>query len=118
MFPAVPPAFLLAILLILLSTQVAYVVWPRRPNYLFRLALSAVAFGLGELGATVILGSRLALGEVRARHAAGELDNVAPQPEDPLRAAQPKGAEPRHPSPCTATPAYPSPAPAAASFQL
>ncbi|TMG38541.1 MAG: hypothetical protein E6H92_05620 [Chloroflexi bacterium] len=64
MFPAVPPAFLLAILLILLSTQVAYVVWPRRPNYLFRLALSAVAFGLGELGATVILGSRLALGDL------------------------------------------------------
>lgn len=64
MFPAIPPAFLLAILLILLATQVAYVIWPRRPNYLFRLALSAVAFALGELGATVLLGSRLAVGDL------------------------------------------------------
>lgn len=64
MFPAVPPAFLLAILLILLATQVAYVIWPRRPNYLVRLALSAVAFALGELGATVTLGSRLAVGDL------------------------------------------------------
>lgn len=64
MVPAVPPAFLLAILLILLATQVAYVIWPRRPNYLLRLALSAVAFVLGELGATVTLGSRLAVGDL------------------------------------------------------
>jgi hypothetical protein len=63
-FPAVPPAFLLAILLILLATQVAYVIWPRRPNYLFRLGLSAMAFALGELGATLTLGSRLAVGDL------------------------------------------------------
>ncbi len=64
MIPAVPPAFLLAILLILLATQLAYVIWPRRPNYLLRLALSAVAFVLGELGATITLGSRLAVGDL------------------------------------------------------
>ena len=64
MFPTVPPAFPLAILLILLGTQLAYVIWPRRPNYLLRLGLSAVAFALGELSATVTLGNRLAVGDL------------------------------------------------------
>jgi hypothetical protein len=61
---AIPPAFVLAALLILLGTQLAYVVAPRAPHYLVRLALSAAAVLLGEGLGAVGVGGRLALGDV------------------------------------------------------
>ena len=64
MLAAIPPAFLLAVLLILLSTQLAYVIAPRSPRYLVRLGISALAVLLGELVGSVGLGQRLALGEL------------------------------------------------------
>ena len=60
----VAPVFLLALLVILLGTQLSYLVAPRAPHYLVRLGLSTVAVlvgeGLGLLGA----GPRLTLGEL------------------------------------------------------
>jgi hypothetical protein len=60
----IAPVFLLAVLVILLGTQLAYLVAPRAPHYLVRLGLSTLAVligeGLGLLGA----GSRLTLGEL------------------------------------------------------
>jgi hypothetical protein len=50
--------------MILLGTQVAYVIAPRRPHYLVRLGLSALALLLGELVAAAGLGQVLALGEL------------------------------------------------------
>ena len=58
------PVFALALILIFLGTQVAYVVAPRAPHYLIRLGLSALAVLLGEALALVGVGSRLALGEL------------------------------------------------------
>jgi hypothetical protein len=60
----IPPVFVLATLLILLGTQLAYVVAPRAPHYLVRLALSALAVLLGEALGVVGLGARLALGDL------------------------------------------------------
>lgn len=60
----VPPVFVLATLLILLGTQLAYVVAPRAPHYLVRLGLSALAVLLGEALGLVGIGARLALGEL------------------------------------------------------
>jgi hypothetical protein len=60
----IPPVFVLATLLILLGTQLAYVVAPRAPHYLARLGLSALAVSLGEGLAVAGLGARLALGEL------------------------------------------------------
>ena len=60
----VPPVFALALLLILLGTQVAYVVAPRAPHYLIRLGLSTLAVLLGEALALIGVGGRLALGEL------------------------------------------------------
>ncbi|GAC1484437.1 MAG: hypothetical protein PVSMB9_10300 [Candidatus Dormibacteria bacterium] len=64
MLAAIPPAFPLAVLLILLSTQLAYVIAPRAPHYLVRLGVSAVAVLLGELVGAAGLGQRLALGDL------------------------------------------------------
>jgi hypothetical protein len=60
----VPPVFVLAMLLILLGTQLAYVVAPRAPHYLVRLGLSALAVLLGEALGVAGVGARLALGEL------------------------------------------------------
>ena len=60
----IPPVFVLATLLILLGTQLAYVLAPRAPHYLVRLGLSALAVSLGEGLAVAGVGARLALGEL------------------------------------------------------
>ena len=64
MLAAIPPAFILVILVILLGTQVAYVLAPRRPPYLVRLGISALALLLGELSGAAGLLQSLALGEL------------------------------------------------------
>ena len=56
--------FVLAALLTLLGTQLAYVVAPRPPHYLVRLGLSALAVLLGEASGIAGVGARLALGEL------------------------------------------------------
>lgn len=61
---AIPPAFVLAGLLILLGTQLAYAVAPRAPRYLIRLGLSAAAVLLGEGLGALGVGGRLALGDL------------------------------------------------------
>ncbi|HET9848006.1 MAG TPA: hypothetical protein VFR68_05565 [Candidatus Dormibacteraeota bacterium] len=61
---ALSPVFALALLLILLGTQVAYVIAPRAPHYLIRLGLSALAVLLGEALGLLGVGGRLALGEL------------------------------------------------------
>ena len=60
----IPPVFVLALLLILLGTQLAYVVAPRAPHYLVRLGLSTLAVLLGEGLGAAGLGAALALGEL------------------------------------------------------
>jgi len=60
----VPPAFVLATLVILLGTQLAYVVAPRAPHYLIRLGLSALAVLVGEALGFAGVGARLTLGEL------------------------------------------------------
>jgi hypothetical protein len=60
----IPPVFVLATLLILLGTQLAYVVAPRAPHYLVRLGLSALAVLLGEALGLAGVGARFALGEL------------------------------------------------------
>jgi hypothetical protein len=60
----IPPVVVLAALLILLGTQLAYVVAPRAPHYLVRLGLSALAVVLGEASGIVGVGAQLALGEL------------------------------------------------------
>jgi hypothetical protein len=60
----IPPVFVLAALVILLGTQLAYVVAPRAPQYLIRLGLSALAVLLGEALAVAGVGAGLALGEL------------------------------------------------------
>ena len=60
----IPPVFVLAILLILLGTQLAYLVAPRAPQYLPRLGLSTLAVLIGEALGLAGLGARLALGEL------------------------------------------------------
>lgn len=61
---ALPPVIPLALLVILLGTQVAYIAAPRSPHYVVRLALSAVAVLAGEGLAALGVGSRLAIGEL------------------------------------------------------
>ena len=60
----VRPVFVLAMLVILLGTQLAYVVAPRAPHYLVRLGLSTLAVVLGEALGVGGVGARLALGEL------------------------------------------------------
>ena len=62
----VPPVFVLATLVILLGTQLAYVVAPRAPHYLVRLGLSALAVLIGEALGFVGVGARLTLGELHS----------------------------------------------------
>jgi hypothetical protein len=60
----IPPVFVLAALVILLGTQLAYVASPRAPHYLVRLGLSALAVLLGEAFGVAGVGAPLALGEL------------------------------------------------------
>ena len=60
----IPPVFVLATLVILLGTQLAYLVAPRAPHYLVRLGLSALAVLLGEASGLAGVGAPLALGEL------------------------------------------------------
>jgi hypothetical protein len=60
----IPPVFVLATLVILLGTQVAYLVAPRAPHYLVRLGLSALAVLVGEASGLAGVGAPLALGEL------------------------------------------------------
>ena len=60
----IPPVFVLAALVILLGTQLAYVLAPRAPRYLVRLGLSALAVLLGEASGIAGVGGPLALGEL------------------------------------------------------
>jgi hypothetical protein len=60
----IPPVVVLAALVILLGTQLAYVVAPRAPHYLVRLGLSTLAVLLGEALGVAGVGARLALGEL------------------------------------------------------
>ena len=59
-----PPVLVLALLLILIGTQVSYIVAPRAPSYLVRLALNTAAVLTGEAVSLLGMGSRLALGEL------------------------------------------------------
>jgi hypothetical protein len=61
---SVAPALLLAMLLVLLGTQLAYVVAPRAPHYLVRLGLSLLALLAGEALGALGLGGHLAVGEL------------------------------------------------------
>jgi hypothetical protein len=60
----IPPVLVLALLMILLATQLAYVVAPKAPHYLVRLGLSTLAVLAGEALGAVGLGAGLALGEL------------------------------------------------------
>ena len=60
----IPPVFVLATLLILLATQLAYVVAPRAPHYVVRLGLSALAVLLGETSGVAGVAASLAVGEL------------------------------------------------------
>jgi hypothetical protein len=61
---SVPPAAALAVLLILLGTQLAYLVAPRAPHFLIRLALSGLAVLMGEALGLVGLGASLVVGDL------------------------------------------------------
>jgi hypothetical protein len=60
----IPPALVLATLIILLGTQVAYLVAPRAPHFLVRLGLSTMAVLVGEVLGFLGVGPRLTLGEL------------------------------------------------------
>lgn len=60
----IPPVFVLATLVILLGTQLAYLVAPRAPHYLVRLGLSALAVLVGEAAGLAGVGAPLAIGEL------------------------------------------------------
>ena len=55
---------MLAALVIVLGTQIAYIAAPRAPHYLVRLGLSILAVLVGEGLALVGVGGRLAVGEL------------------------------------------------------
>jgi hypothetical protein len=61
---ALPPVLVLALLVIMLGTQVAYIAAPRAPHYVVRLGLSTVAVLAGEGLALLGVGGRLAIGEL------------------------------------------------------
>jgi hypothetical protein len=60
----IPPVFVLAALVILLGTQLAYVLAPRAPHYLVRLGLSALAVLLGEAFGVAGVGALLVIGDL------------------------------------------------------
>lgn len=62
--PAIPPAFPLALLLVLLGTQLAYLIAPARAGYLLRLGVSGLAVAVGELAGAAGVGAHLAVGEL------------------------------------------------------
>ena len=64
MLVPIAPVFPLAMLLILLGTQFAYLIAPRAPHYLVRLGLSTLAVLIGEGLGLLGVGPRLALGEL------------------------------------------------------
>lgn len=55
---------MLAILLILVATQLSYLVAPGGPHYLIRLGLSTLAVLIGEAISLLGPGARLAVGEL------------------------------------------------------
>jgi hypothetical protein len=61
---ALPPVFILALLVALIGTQAAYLGTPGRPNYLARLGLSVAALGAGEALAALGVGAGLAVGDL------------------------------------------------------
>ena len=61
---ALPPAFVLALLVALVGTQAAYLSAPGKPSYLTRLVLSVAAVGAGEGLAALGVGPRVGLGDV------------------------------------------------------
>jgi hypothetical protein len=60
----IAPVFVLAMLVVLLGTQLAYLVAPRAPHFLVRLGLSTVAVLIGEGLGVLGVGPRLTLGEL------------------------------------------------------
>jgi hypothetical protein len=60
----IAPVFLLAMLVVLLGTQLAYLVAPRAPHFLVRLGLSTLAVLIGEGLGLLGVGPRLTLGEL------------------------------------------------------
>jgi hypothetical protein len=60
----IAPVFLLAILVVLLGTQVAYLIAPRSPHFLVRLGLSTLAVLIGEGLGLLGVGPRLTLGDL------------------------------------------------------
>lgn len=60
----VPPVLVLAILLVLVATQLSYLVAPGGPHYLIRLGLSTLAVLVGEAISLLGPGARLAVGEL------------------------------------------------------
>jgi hypothetical protein len=60
----IAPVFVLAVLVVLLGTQLAYLIAPRAPNYLVRLGISTLAVLIGEGLGLLGVGSRLTLGEL------------------------------------------------------
>lgn len=60
----IAPVFVLAMLVVLLGTQLAYLVAPRAPHFLVRLGLSVLAVLIGEALGAFGVGPRLTLGEL------------------------------------------------------
>ena len=60
----IAPVFVLAMLVVLLGTQLAYLVAPRSPRFLVRLGLSVLAVLIGEALGAFGVGPRLTLGEL------------------------------------------------------
>jgi hypothetical protein len=60
----IAPVLPLAMLVVLLATQLAYLVAPRTPHYLVRLGLSTLAVLVGEGLGLLGVGPRLTLGEL------------------------------------------------------
>jgi hypothetical protein len=60
----IAPVFVLAMLVVLLGTQLAYLVAPRSPHFLIRLGLSVLAVLIGEALGAFGVGPRLTLGEL------------------------------------------------------
>ena len=62
--PEVPPGLALALLLVLIGTQAAYLLAPARAGYLLRLGASLLAVAAGELMAAAGAGAHLAVGQL------------------------------------------------------
>jgi hypothetical protein len=62
--PAIPPAAALGLLVVLIGTQVAYLIAPARAGYLLRLAVSVAAVAGGEVASMTGLGAQLPVGDL------------------------------------------------------